>query len=316
MNRSPMSRSFRSGMPLLAAALLAAALLALAGCSPSQNSASVVSPAAAQVKPQSQVAVARGKIDVEGGLLELTSAAAGVVQQLLVKEGQQLQKGQLVLRLADDAARADVSVAESEWQLAQAKLKARQERLPALKTTLTRWQSAARQGAADQQNVDEALQALRDAQAEADIAGAEVNVAKRKLEQLRALQQRHELHVPEAATVVRLQAQAGSMLQSGSSVAVLLPQRPLIVRAEVNEIFVSAIREGMKAQVSVDGDVAAGKQDLPSATVLRVSPVYGTARLQDDTQRGPVRIVEAVLAFDQPPVNAKVGQNVRVSFHE
>jgi multidrug resistance efflux pump len=164
--------------------------------------------------------------------------------------------------------------------------------------------------------VDEAVQALRDAQSEVDIAAAEVTVAKRKAEQLRALLQRHELRAPEAAVVVRLQAQGGSMLQSGSPVAVLLPKRPLIVRAEVNESFVTAIREGMKAQVTVDADGSAARQEFPAATVLRISPVYGTARLQDDAQRGPVRVVECVLAFDQPPANVKVGQNVRVSFHE
>lgn len=276
----------------------------------------MITPAAAQIKPQSQVAVARGKIDVEGGLLDLSSAASGVVQQLLVKEGQSVQKGQPVLRLADDAARADLAVAESELQLAQTKLKTRQNRLPALKATLTRWQSAAKQGAADLQSVDEAVQALRDAQSEVDIAAAEVTVAKRKAEQLRALLQRHELRAPEAAVVVRLQAQGGSMLQSGSPVAVLLPKRPFIVRAEVNESFVTAIREGMKALVTVDADGSAARQELPAATVLRISPVYGAAKLQDDAQRGPVRVVECVLAFDQPPANVKVGQNVRVSFHE
>ena len=103
----------------------------------------MVTSAAAQAKPQSQVAVARGKIDVEGGLLDLSAAAPGLVQQLLIKEGQAVQKGQLVLRMADDAARADLAVAESELQLAQTKLKTRQERLPVLKTALTRWQSAA-----------------------------------------------------------------------------------------------------------------------------------------------------------------------------
>lgn len=311
MNPSPFRLSIVSGAPLLAAAVLM-----LGGCSPSQDAVSVITPAAAQIKPQSQVAVARGKIDVDGGLLDLSSAASGVVQQLLVKEGQSVQKGQLVLRLADDAARADLAVAESELQLAQTKLKTRQDRLPALKVTLTRWQAAAKQGAADLQSVDEAVQALRDAQSEVDIAAAEVTVAKRKAEQLRALLQRHELRAPEAAVVVRLLAQGGSMLQSGSPVAVLLPKRPLIVRAEVNESYVTAIREGMKAQVVVDADGSAARQEFPAATVLRISPVYGTARLQDDAQRGPVRVVECVLAFDQPPVNVKVGQNVRVSFHE
>ena len=72
--------------------------------------------------------------------------------------------------------------------------------MPALKTTLTRWQAAAKQGAADLQNVDEAAHSLRDAQAEVDIAAAEASVAKHKVEQLRALQQRHELRAPEAAT--------------------------------------------------------------------------------------------------------------------
>lgn len=311
MNPSPFRLSIVSGAPLLAAAVLM-----LGGCSPSQDAVSVISPAAAQIKPQSQVAVARGKIDVDGGLLDLSSAASGVVQQLLVKEGQSVQKGQLVLRLADDAARADLAVAESELQLAQTKLKTRQDRLPALKATLTRWQAAAKQGAADLQSVDEAVQALRDAQSEVDIATAEVTVAKRKAEQLRALLQRHELRAPEAAVVVRLLAQGGSMLQSGSPVAVLLPKRPLIVRAEVNESYVTAIREGMKAQVAADADGSAARQAFPTATVLRISPVYGTARLQDDAQRGPVRVVECVLAFDQPPANVKVGQNVRVSFHE
>jgi hypothetical protein len=43
-----------------------------------------------------------------------------------------------------------------------------------------------KQGAADLQSVDEAVQALRDAQSEVDIAAAEVTVAKRKAEQLRA----------------------------------------------------------------------------------------------------------------------------------
>lgn len=301
---------------LCAAPLLVAAALLLSGCSPSQNSASVVSVAAAQTKTNSQVAVARGKIDVEGGMLDLTSAASGVVQQLLIKEGQPVQKGQAVLRLDDASAKADLAVAESELQLAQTRLKSRQERLPMLKTTLGRWQAAAKQGAADLQNVDEAAQALRAAQSEADIAAAETNVAKSKVEQLRALQQRYELRAPEAATVVRLSTHVGSMVQPGSSVAVLLPQRPLIVRAEVNESFIASIREGMKAQVVTDGDGSAAKLEFPAATVQRISPVYGLARLQDDTQRGPVRVVEAVLVFDQPPANAKVGQNVRVSFHE
>ena len=71
----------------------------------------------------------------------------------------------------------------------------------------------------------------------------------------------------------------------------------------------------MQADVVVDGDAGEGP-GLPAARIMRISPVYGTARLQDDTQRGPVRVVECVLQFDQAPTGVRVGQNVRVSFHE
>lgn len=312
-DRSPVAQPLHCS---LAAALILASAFALSGCSPSRDTPSAISSAAAQAKNNAPVAMARGKIDVEGGLMELSAAAAGTVQQLSVKEGQAVQRGQLLLRVGDDAARADLSVAESEWQLAQARQKARLARLPVLKQTLARWQAAAREGAADAQNVDEAAQALRDAQSEIDVAAAEVVVAQRKVEQLRAQQKRFELHAPEAATVVRIATHAGANVQPGAPALVLLPKRPLIVRAELNESFANVVREGMHATVVADSDGGAAAVSFPNATVLRVSPVYGTARLQDDAQRGPIRVIECVLSFDQAPAQAKVGQNVRVSFHE
>lgn len=300
----------------LAAALAAAALLA--GCGPSHDAPANAGQASAKAQQNgpAAVAVARGKIEVEGGLLDLSPAVAGVVQQLSVKEGQSVQRGQLLMRLADDTGQADLAVAESEAQLAKARQKARAARLPQLRQTLSRWQAAAREGAADAQNVDEAAQALRDAQAEIDVAAAEAQVAQRKLEQLRAQHKRQELRAPEAGTVVRLATHAGSQAVPGTPAVVLLPQRPLQVRAEINESFAAAVREGMQATVTLDADGAA-QQQLPSARVLRISPVYGTARLQDDQQRGPVRVIDCVLVFDQAPAaSVRVGQNVRVQFHE
>ena len=300
----------------LAAALALSALVA--GCGPLHDAPAGTAPAAAGAKAQqpASVAVARGKIEVEGGLLDLSPAVAGVVRQVAVKEGQAVQRGQLLLQLADDPLRAEMAVAESEAQLARARHKARAARLPQLKQTLARWQAAAREGAADAQGVDEATQALRDAQAEVDVAAAEALVAERKLEQLRSQLKRLELRAPEAGTVVRLATHAGSQAVPGTAAVVLLPQRPLQVRAEINESFVAAVREGMQATVVLDAD-GASPQALPAAHVLRISPVYGTARLQDDQQRGPVRVIECVLAFDQAPAAAvRVGQNVRVQFHE
>lgn len=299
----------------LGAALLLGA--ALAGCSPQRDTPPSAAPRAAAAQQAAPAAVARGKIEVEGGLIDLAPATAGVVAQVLVKEGQQVQKGQVLLRLVDDDLRADLAVAQAELQLAQTRAKARAARLPALRRTHERWQAAVREGAADAQGRDEAAQALQAAQSDAEVAQAEAAVARRKLDQLQTQLRRMELRAPEAGVAVRVAAQAGSAVAGGASAVVLLPARPLRVRAELNESFVSAVRVGMRATVVADTDAGGAQQpSLPAAKVVRVSPVYGTARLQDDPLRGPVRVVECVLAFDEPPQGARVGQNVRVTFHE
>lgn len=299
--------------PFTAALLLLAA--ALSACSP-QHDMRPVAHAQAAPSQGAPAAVARGKIEVEGGLLDLAPASTGVVRQLGVKEGQQVQKGQLLLRLADDEQRAELGVAQSELQLAQARARARAARLPALRQAQQRWQAAVREGAAEAQGLDEATQALQAAQSEAQVAEAEVAVARKKLEQLQTQLKRLELHAPEAGVAVRVAAQSGAPVSSGVPAVVLLPARPLQVRAELNESFVPAVRVGMRASVVADGDGGGAQSAFPEAKVLRISPVYSSARLQDDPLRGPVRVVDCLLTFDQPPQGARVGQNVRVTFHE
>lgn len=297
---------------LLALLLLGAS--ALPGCSPQRDA----HPAAARAAtpPLAPVAVARGKIEVEGGLLDLAPAGAGVVRQLFAREGQQVAKGQPLLRLADDEPRAEQAVAQSELQLAQARARARAARLPALRQAQERWQTAVREGAAEAQGLDEASQALQGAQSDVQVAVAEVAVARAKLAQLQTQLRRLELLAPEAGTVVRVLVQPGTAVGTAAPALVLLPARPLLVRAELNESFVPAVRVGMRASVVADGDGGGAQGALPGAKVLRISAVYGQARLQDDPLRGPVRVVDCLLAFDQPPQGARVGQNVRVTFHE
>ncbi|MBF9266790.1 HlyD family efflux transporter periplasmic adaptor subunit, partial [Paracidovorax cattleyae] len=161
---------------------------------------------------------------------------------------------------------------------------------------------------------EDAAQALRTAESDAAVAHAEAEVARRKLAQVRGQQARLELRAPEDGTVVHVRTQAGLRFAtaSGSHAAItLLPNRPLVVRAEINQSYAASVKPGMRASVTTDGDVTPAA--LPAARVVRISPVLGTSRLQEDAQRGPLRVVECVLEFDSPP-EARPGQTVRVSF--
>lgn len=305
MTRAAHSRPTRGCLPAWTAVLLCL------GCTDKP----AVAPATAPAAGSRQVAVARGKVELAGGLLELSPAQDGVVQDLAVREGQDVQRGQLLLRLSGDSSAAEVAVAESELRLAQVRQQARRQRLPALLRTAALLAEAAAAGAAEPQRVDEAQQAVRDAESEIAVLQAEANVARSRLAQARVQRARQELHAPEAGTVVRVTTQPGQRLlaQPVQPAITLLPRRPLVVRAELNESYAAQVRVGQRAAVTTDGDAAS--ESLPPARVVRVSPVLGSGRLQDDAQRGPVRIVECILEFDSAP-GARVGQNVRVSFHE
>ena len=172
-----------------------------------------------------------------------------------------------------------------------------------------------RAGAAQPQLADDAQQRLRDAQSDVAVATAEAAVAQQRLEQAKVALQQLELRAPEDGVIVGVTARQGGRLEAGAPALTLLPARPLIVRAELNSAYVASVRVGMRATVASDMDSEAAAPALPSAKLVRISPIYGNGRLQDDAQRGPVRVVECILEFDGP-AEAIVGQNVRVTFHE
>lgn len=303
-------------LPLLAATL--AAPLLLGGCfdrgAPGFSQARAQAPASA-AGPR-DVAVARGKVEVQGGLLDVAAPQDGLVDVVTVAEGAVVKRGQVLVRLSADGAANDVGLAQAELDLVRAREKAAASRLPAARKLARRLAEAAQAGATDQQRADEALQAQHDLETGLTVAKAEVGVAQQKLKQVQHLASRRTVAAAQDGTVVRLYAQPGLRVSAqGKPLLVLMPARPLVVRAELNERFVSAVKTGMKARVSVDTDGAQGRADLP-AHVVRISPLYGASRLDDETAlRTNVRVVDCYLEFDRAP-ELRVGQDVRVNFHE
>lgn len=314
-------------LALRAAPLLVALLLAACG-----DGDRPMATAQAQAQAQAQspagtrsIAIARGKIEVQGGLIELAAPADGLVETVTVNEGDSVKKGQPLLRLEADTARADATVFEAELKAAQARQQAQSVRLPAARQYAARLAEAAAAGGVDRQRADDAQQAAREIEAAAAVAAADVQVAAGKLAQSRALLSRLVLVAPVDATVVRLSVHAGTRVdaQSGHGLLVLLPNKPLMVRAELNESFASAVRPGMVAEVTLDSTVGAASPSR-QAKVVRLAPLVGPTRLEDDgASRAGQRVVDCFLVLEPAPaagangsVAWRVGQNVRVNFHE
>src|SRR3954462_11830509 len=61
--------------------------------------------AAAHAPKSPYVAIANGKADVEGGIIQVAARSAGVIRDVLVQEGDDVTKGQVLAQLDDDEAR-------------------------------------------------------------------------------------------------------------------------------------------------------------------------------------------------------------------
>ncbi|HEY9132330.1 MAG TPA: HlyD family efflux transporter periplasmic adaptor subunit, partial [Dyella sp.] len=254
-------------------ASLLLATACLAGCSGKHDEP----PAAQQAAPTYQ-AVARGRIDIEGGLLRLSMPRDGVVAEIAAHEGDSVRKGQWLARLDTQQAQLAIDAAQAELQQAQAQVELLQTRVKAAQVRAQRLNSAAEAGAADGQSADDARQAADQLQGESVNARAAVAIATQKLAGARYELSQRSLVAPVDGNIVSRNIQPGAAVSPSSGpVFVLLPNAPRIVRAEVNESFVGAIRDGMHADVLDDS----GNGNAPlSAHVLRIGTVFGASALE------------------------------------
>ncbi len=265
------------------------------------------------------VAVARGTVEIPGGLLEVTAPQDGSVESVAVQEGQAVPRGRLLLRLSSERLAQDLAMARAELDLAQARQAAQQMRLPAVRRMAQRMNQAAQAEAIDAQRADEAQQALRELEAALPVARAETAVAAQKVAEARSQMRSLSVFAAQDATVLKLFVQPGVRVsaQSDKPLLTLLPARAPRVRAELNEAFISNVAVGTRASIHVDSSTpgAAGEPSI-EARVVRIDPIFGPGRLDEDAQvRGNVRVVACFLEFDRPP-SLRVGQAVRVDFHE
>lgn len=281
-------------------------MLALAGCSEGRRE----SPAAAPV-PGPYLAMARGQVDVEGGLIRVAPARDGRIEEVRVGDGDSVRQGDVLARIDPRQAKIAVAAAEARLAQAEAQVGVLKAKLPQMQQQAKRLGEAAGAGAVTGQSADEAASALAVLQAEAVAAEAAVRLARQQVEEARAEVEARIIKAPAAGRIVRLDVHVGDVVsaQSASGLFELLPDRPRIVRAELNEAYVDLVKPGMVAEVVRDS----GQGDAVSARVLRVGDVFGPSRLADDPlERAGAHDVECVLQLDGGEF--RIGQRVLVRF--
>src|SRR5262245_31781672 len=217
-------------------------------------------------------------------------------------------------RAAVAAARHEVAKAKAaargKGRFAKEKMGVSPEEAEAARAEVSKAEAAVR----GQEARLEALE-LADPQAPVRLAELDIQAKRKQVEKAEYGLKQCTVVAPEDGTVLRCLVRAGEVLGPSPQQPALIfrPNRPLIVRAEVEQEFAAGVREGQKALI-VDNATGGGEW---RGVVSRVSGWYTQRRsvLHEPLQFNDVRTLEVIIRLPSDGKGLRIGQQVRVTLN-
>lgn len=299
-------------LPLLAVTLAACAPHDDAQkVAPSSSSSAGAAASASALADQRYVAIARGRVDVPGGLLRVAAPYGGRIERWGVEPGATVKQGQVLAQLDTRESNTALELAKAEHSRAVAQLEVLRTELLVARARRERAIAAPQPGTAGTQALEDARFAVVYAGQQLAAQETAVLVEKQRVAQATQVLAAATVRAPANGQVVQRIAQVGEYVEPHGLVLHLLPDGPRIVRADLNEALIARVQAGMRAEVvSVAEDSA-----VHGARVLNVGEVFGPPRAPDTAGSEEVadnRVVECLLQLDDTAL--RVGQRVLVRF--
>lgn len=197
--------------------------------------------------------------------VEVGSTITGRVDRVLVREGAQVRRGEMLVRLET----GELNAAEAQAVAAERQAEAT---LQAARATYARAEQLVKQNFYSAAQLDEARRAVDVAQAQQGAARAAVTAARARLEQA-------SIEAPADARVLARMVEPGQIVQPGKALMNLALSGPTQLVAQVDERFLDQLQVGQNAAVVAD---AFASQRF-AARVLSLAPVV-------DAQRGAIEV--------------------------
>jgi HlyD family secretion protein len=217
---------------------------------------------------------------VEAELVFVSSDEQGRVEMLKVREGDRVQKGDLLFTVDDDLQKADVVVKKSSVTTAQ--------------QNFVRAKELLKTAAGTQKNYDDAESGLR--QANANLAWSETRLARRRAAS------------PADGTIQQVYYRPGETVTAGRPVVSLLPPQNLKFRFFAPEPLLPAIKYGDTVTVSCDG---CDKGLTAKVSFIARSAEFTPPVIYSMDERA--KLVFLVEARPDQPEKFRVGQPVTVT---
>jgi len=240
----------------------------------------------------------------------VSSKTTGKVIDVLIEEGDRVEKGQMLAVLDDSVPRAQLALSESRLQSALAGLDELRVLLKQAELDLDRTQGLAERNLASQADLDRDGLDVEGLIARLARANKDVVVAERSLDVQRQLLEDMEIRAPFSGIVVAKAAQPGEMISPVSAgggftrtgICTIVDMDSLEVEVDVNEAYINRVKENQPVQVTLN----AYPQDHYSAQVIAIIPTA-------DRSKATVRVRVGFLDRDD---RVLPDMGVRVAFLE
>jgi len=272
--------------PTLWITLLASAfILVIASCNPASSTTSIptISPEATDTSASSQVKASAVVVPAQES--RLSFVISGVVEDITVAEGDQVQAGQAVVKL--DTSELEYDVISAEAALTVAKFDAKMQRQREKKFNFRTFKFV---------HVSPPAEKIQEADSRVEQSQFALEVAKASLAQ-------GTLVAPFGGTVVEVNIAPGEYVQPAQVVIVIVNLEDLqIETTDLSELDVAAVEIGQPATVYVE----ALDEEFPGE-VTTISPI-------SDTLGGDV-VFKVTIRLDEQPVDLLWGMSTDVEIN-
>lgn len=258
---------------------------------------------------QARPVVARGVVDVEGGIIQIAASRDGVIREVHVEEGATVARGDLLAVIDDRLPRAALEVARAELAQAESAKSAVMVRIAAGRRELARVEPLT-DFAAPRRTVDQARDNMRLAEADLQVQSATIETARARVAQAELEVEQRSVRAPVDGTIVRrlVRPGDGASTLNVTTLFWLAPAGPRLARIEIEEQTAERVKPGQPVEIVIDGDD--GRRF--KGTVSRVGQAFGARRVTvyEARERADVRFVEAIVGFNDADPGLLLGQRV------
>jgi RND family efflux transporter MFP subunit len=207
-----------------------------------------------------------------GTTSDLAAKVMGTVERIVVREGDQVKKGDLLLTLDDREARARLAEAEHAFTAAESARAGARAAADLAAATLTRYDALKREESVSAQEFDEVAARNREAQAARDQADAMAVTAASRVEQARVAVDYTRIVAPHAGVITGKLVDVGDLATPGLPLLVLETARGYRLDVALPEEYLDRVRLRQTVEVTIPALNLSGLQGTVTTIVPAADP--------------------------------------------